>query len=227
MLVGNDSACDDALTPEHRQTPCPQEVSTMDRSRRLIGITLGVLLVLAAVPAANAGAHVDPDTLTPPPPPGATCQAVGPTAVICHTAISFPASGDPLFDVACGTIYQWGTDDRYGIRWYENGLMTRRFYRGVLDGTWSLAPDGSGLSIAITGNWTNWSIWSVPGDDDTLVQTDYGLEFHATVPGLGGSLLLAGQIEFDGTVHGVNRVDEPIGEISPASIALLESLFCD
>jgi hypothetical protein len=199
----------------------------MAGSRRLIGITLGVLLAMAAVPAANAGTPVDPETLTPPPPPGATCQAVGHTTVICHTTTSSPASGDALFDIACGTIYQWGSDDRYGIRWYEHGLITRRFYRGELDGTWSLTPDGSGLSIAITGNWTNWSIWAVPGDNDTVVQTDYGLEFHATVAGSGGSLLLAGQIEFDGTVHGVNRVDEPLGEISPASIALLESIFCD
>ena len=199
----------------------------MVRSRQWIGIILGGLLMLATVPAANAGTPVDPDTLTPPPPPGATCEAVGPTKVICHTAISFPAFGDPLFDITCGTIYQTGTDDRVGIRWYENGLITRRFFRGELDGTWSLTPDASGPSISITGNWNATAVWTVPGDDDTVVQTERGLEFHATSPGLGGSLLLAGQIE-DGNsgIHGVNRVDEPLGEISPASIAILESLFC-
>ena len=199
----------------------------MTRARRIVGMALGVLLVLATIPAASAGTPADPDTLTPPPPPGATCEAVGPTTVICHTAISFPSEGEPLFDVACGTIYQTSTDDRVGIRWYEDGLITRRFYRGQLDGTWSLSPDGSGPSILITANWNALAVWTVPGDDSTFAQTLHGLEFHATNPGLGASLFLAGQIESDDTVHGVNRVDEPLGEISPTSIAILESILCD
>jgi hypothetical protein len=199
----------------------------MNRSRRLIGVTLGALLVLAAIPTANAATPVDPDTLTPPPPPGATCKANGPTTVICHTRLSIIVEAEPLFDLACGPIYENSISNRYGIRWYENGLLTRRVFRGQLDGTWSVTPDASGLSLAITGNWSSLSTWAVPGDNDSLVETEQGLMVHGTMPGLGGSLLLAGQIEFDGTLHGVNRVDEPIGEISAASIALLESIFCD
>lgn len=200
----------------------------MNRSRRLIGVTLGALLVLAAIPAANAGTPVDPGTLTPPPPPGASCEANGPTTVICHTAVSFPSFGDALFDIACGTIYQNGTDDRFGIRWYSDGLLVKRLFRGALDGTWSLTPDASGAAIDITGNWSVSGYLTVPGDLDSIVQTEHGLEFHATSPGLGGSLLLAGQVEHDNLdVHGVNRIDEPLGQISPASIAILESMFCD
>ena len=200
----------------------------MHGSRRVMGVALGAGLVLTTAAGVNGGTPVDPNTLTPPPPPGATCQANGPTTVICHTAITFVFEGEPLFDIACGTIYQNGTDSRYGIRWYENGLISRRVFRGQMDGTWSLTPDASGETLSFTGNWSASATWAVPGDDDTFVQTEHGLEFHATSPGLGGSLLLAGQIEHDNVdVHGANRIDEPLGQISPASIAILESIFCD
>jgi hypothetical protein len=198
----------------------------MQRLNRAVGIAFAVGLLLAAIPGASAGIPVDPASLTPPPPEGATCEAVGGSTVICHTAVSFPANGEPLFDVGCGTVYQTSTDDRYGIRWYEDGLLARRNYRAALDGTWSLTPDGSGPSIQFTGNWSSSSIWTVPGDDATLVETFHGLHFHGTAPGLGGSLLLAGQIGADLTVHGVNTVDEPLGEISAAAIAAIESVLC-
>ena len=198
----------------------------MNRTRHAIGISLALLLTLATVPAASAGTPVDPDTLTPPPPPGATCEAVGGGTVICQTAISFPADGEFVFDIGCGPVYQTSTDDRYGIRWYENGLITKRVFRGDLDGTWSLTPDASGTVIKITGKWSSLSTWSVPGDNDTLVQTDQGLMVHGTAKGLGATLILAGQIEFDGTLHGVNTVDEPIGQISAEAIATIESVLC-
>lgn len=200
----------------------------MNRTRLVIGVTLGVLLVLTTVPAASAGTSVDPDTLTPPPPPGATCEAVGGGTVICHTAISFPVDGEAIFDIGCGSVYATSTDDRVGIRWYTDGLLTKRFYRGALDGTWSLTPDASGTVIDITGNWSATAYWMVPGDNDTVVQTEHGLEVHATATGLGASLIIAGKIfDPDGTLNGVNRVDEPIGEISPAAIATIESVLCD
>ena len=199
----------------------------MDRTRHALGISLALLLALAAVPTVSAGTPVDPDTLTPSPPPGATCEAVGGGTVICHTAVSFPVDGEAIFDIGCGPVYQTATDDRYGIRWYENGLITKRVFRGALDGTWSLTPDASGTVIKITGNWSSLSTWTVPGDNDTLVQTDQGLMVHGTAPGLGANLLLAGKIDPDGTLHGVNTVDEPIGEISPAAIATIESVLCD
>ena len=199
----------------------------MDRTRHAVGIPLALLLILAAVPAANAGTPVDPGTLSPPPPPGATCQAVGGGTVICDTAISFPTTGDPIFEIGCGTVYQTATDDRYGIRWYTDGKLAKRVFRGALDGTWSLTPDASGKVIKITGNWSSLSYWTIPGDNDTLVQTDHGLFVHGTAKGLGASLILAGKIDPDGTLHGVNTVDEPIGEISPAAIATIESVLCD
>ena len=198
----------------------------MKQIRRIAGLALGGLVILMTAPVASAGAPVDPATLTPPPPPGATCQAVGGSTVICHTAISFPTEGDAIFDIGCGTVYQTASDDRFGIRWYTNGNLAKRQFRGHLDGTWSLTPDASGTVIEITGNWSSTAYWTVPGDNDTLVQTDHGLAFHGTVEGLGASLILAGKIDPDGALHGVNTVDDPIGEISPAAIATIESVLC-
>ena len=198
----------------------------MNRTRRMIGITLGAFLMLATIPTVSAGTPVDPDTLTPPPPPGATCEAVGNSTVICHTAVSLLLDGEPLFDIGCGTVYETSTSDRFGIRWYTDGNLAKRFFRGALDGTWSLSPDASGAVIEITGNWSASAYFTVPGDLDTLVQTEHGLEVHGTAPGLGASLILAGKIDPDGTLHGVNTVDEPIGQISAAAIATIESVLC-
>lgn len=198
----------------------------MYRTIRIAGL-VALMLLLAAAPTASAGTPlVDPSVLEPPPPPGADCQAVGGSTVICHTAISFPSVAEPVFEVGCGTVYQNATDDRTGIRWYRDGKIVARHVGGHLDGSWSLSPDGSGTAIRFTGNWTSSSRWTVPGDDDTLVETFHGRHFKATAPGLGSSLLLAGQIEPDGTVHGINTIDEPLGQISPDSLATIESILC-
>jgi hypothetical protein len=47
-------------------------------------LAIGLVMALAAFPASAAPKSVDPDTLTPPPPPGAECQQTG-TYIICHT----------------------------------------------------------------------------------------------------------------------------------------------
>jgi hypothetical protein len=203
------------------------EVTMMNHRNRVVGITAALTLVAAMVPAVRAGTAVDPDSLNPPPPPGASCEQTGPSTVICHTAISFPLEGEPRFDIGCGTVYETSTDDRFGIRWYTDGNLVKRIFRGALDGTWSLSPDAGGPVIEITGNWSVAGYLTVPGDLDTVVQTEHGLMVHGTAKGLGASLILAGRIEDeDGALNGVNRVDEPIGEISAAAIATIESVLC-
>ncbi|HET7030237.1 MAG TPA: hypothetical protein VFI34_06980 [Candidatus Limnocylindrales bacterium] len=199
----------------------------MQRLNRAIGITFAMAFAVGTIPAASAGSPIDPDTLTPAPPAGASCQQTGPSAVVCQTAISVAADGVPLFDIGCGTVYETSTEDLVAIRWYADGLLVRRFIRGDMAGTWGLTPDASGRAIPFVGHWTQHDTFSVPGDPDTVVEDATGLAFHATDPRLGADLILAGRIEPDGTLHGVNRVDEPLGEISPASIATLESVLCD
>lgn len=199
----------------------------MQRIQQAIGVTFALALAAATIPAVSAGSAVDPGTLTPPPPPGATCQRTAPSAVMCHTAVTFVTDGEPLFDIECGTVYETSTEDLTATRWYSDGLLVSRFIRGATAGTWGLTPDASGRVIPFTGRWTQHDAFTVPGDPDTVVEDATGLAFHARDPRLGADLILAGRIEPDGTLHGVNRVDEPIGEISPLAIATLESILCE
>jgi hypothetical protein len=183
--------------------------------------------MLVIVPGAAAGGpFTDVGSLEPPPPPGAACQSVGPTTVVCHTSLAFFPTNQPLFDISCGTIYETAADVRTGIRWYENGRIARRHVSGHYDGTWRISPTGEGATIRTTGNWNSYSVWSTPGDDDTLVETFQGLHIKASGPGVGSDLMLAGRIDPDGTVHGILTVDEPLGQISPAAIVVLSGIFC-
>jgi hypothetical protein len=186
---------------------------------------VGAMLVV--VPGAAAGEpFTDVGALEPPPPAGAVCQSVGPTTVVCHTALAFFPTNEPMFDISCGTMYETAADIRSGIRWYEDGKLARRHVSGQYDGSWGLSPTGGGPSIRVTGNWNSYATWSTPGDDDTLVETFHGLQIKAIGPGLRSDLMLAGRIDPDGTVHGILTVDEPLGEISPAAIVVLDGILC-
>jgi hypothetical protein len=86
------------------------------RLRTLVGAGILALagLVGMAVPAA-AGPLVDPDTLQPPPPPGAECRLDG-AWIICHTGLQLALVNEPILDfqLPCGTLYETSTDIRVG-----------------------------------------------------------------------------------------------------------------
>jgi hypothetical protein len=52
----------------------------------LRAVGLAFALTLGLVPVAGAGTTVDPETLIPPPPPGAQCTATG-AFIICATSL--------------------------------------------------------------------------------------------------------------------------------------------
>src|SRR5215208_3680057 len=83
-------------------------------------------LILAAIAAGTASAaptSVDPDTLTPPPPPGAECKQTG-KYVICHTFGGGSFANEPDWVLSCGTAYSTGSSHVEGIRWYSSeGLL--------------------------------------------------------------------------------------------------------
>ena len=88
----------------HRLLPCLM----------LIGTALAV-----TAPAAPAGPpSVEPSTLQPPPPPGASCRLDG-RFVICQTELHEVLDAEPILELPCGTLYETARDDREGIRWYE------------------------------------------------------------------------------------------------------------
>jgi len=167
-----------------------------------------LLLAVSATPA-TAGTPVDPDTLTPPPPPGATCEADGPL-VICHTIFNLFATNGSRDELPCGTVYETSTDLRDGIRWYLDGLLIRRLVFQQLDGTWSLSPTGGGptLTIAAHANWSN--RYAVPGDESTGPQINHGVEFTVSAEGFGVIAHIAGLEDADEIHYGAFRfLDAP------------------
>jgi len=160
-------------------------------------------------PAFAAGA-VDPNTLTPIPPPGADCRADG-QWTICHTSLAFAPVNEPTDELTCGLVYQTGTDERRGIRWYNSdGLLAKRFVSQDAELMWSLSPTGAGplLTLSAHANWRN--DYAVPGDESTGPQVTHGDGLMITQAGAGVIVHIAGLEEADGTHHGLARFfDDP------------------
>lgn len=167
-----------------------------------------VAIVLAVAAPAAAGQPVDPTTLTPEPPPGATCSANGPSLVLCHTVFVEDLVNEPVFSLPCGQVYQTSHDPRVGLRWYEDGLLVRRQVFSDFEGSWSLSASGEGPSVRVAGH-LNWiDTYLVPGDEGSASTTYQGLGLHAFVPG--GVIQIAGLERPDADPAGVFRFpDDP------------------
>jgi hypothetical protein len=178
--------------------------------RKLLLVCTVTACALMAPVARGGTATVDPSTLQPVPPAGASCRQDG-SFVICHTTLHQAIENEPVFDLPCGTVHETSVDDRAGIRWYSNGLLVRRRVNAVLKGFWTLSPAGSGPRVAISAHWNWWAIPAVPGGEmDTETLTTHGNTFTAKAPGGGVIAHVAGLDLPDGTHHGVLRyIDEP------------------
>ena len=194
---------------------------TRVRHDRLLLLAFTLAACVLMVPAARGGtATVDPSTLQPAPPPGASCRLDG-RFVICRTELHSAIQNEPVFDLPCGTVHETSTDDRAGIRWYSNGLLVRRRVTAVFDGFWTLSPAGSGPRVAISAHWNWWAIPAEPGGEmATETLTTHGNTFTARAPGGGVIAHIAGLDLPDGTHHGVLRyIDDP-----PIAAAVCDAL---
>lgn len=191
--------------------------------RNVLVVTLGtlassVMLVLAGgavgsmTAPATAGATVDPNTLQPVP-PNAVCRADG-RQVICDTFVDEDFVDDPVLDLPCGTVYEASHFHGAGIRWYVDNKVVKRQVVADLQGTWSLSPAGSGPTATISGNWSFWTFWAVPGDNSTTSETDHGSDFKVSAPGFGVVFHDAGLTSPDGTHHGITPSFTPEAEVA-------------
>ena len=173
-----------------------------------LGMALAIgLVALAAFPALAAPNTVDPDTLTPPPPPGAQCKDTG-NYVICQTVFEDPVANEPFLDLPCGTTYLTASDHREGIRWYSGGLLVKRFFTQDAEGTLSLSPTGeAGPTVRFFAHENYRLYYSVPGEEASAIVTAHGLDIRVLVPGSGG-LIVAGTRSTEGTQHGVFRLED-------------------
>jgi hypothetical protein len=193
--------------------------------RRII-VALMLAMVVAAVTAGAALAApktIDPNTLTPPPPPGAECKDTG-NYIICQTFFDEPSLVNvPAFELSCGTVYETSDVHREGIRWYSpEGLLLKRFVREDAEGTLSLSATGEGPTVRSFAhdNWTD--IYTTPGDEESASTTSHGVGLRIIAPGSGG-LIYAGITLPNGTHHGTPlRRDLFSGEdVAPEADAVL------
>ena len=195
----------------------------MKRATLLLAAMLATLL-LACGAALAAPKSVDPDTLTPPPPPGAECKDTG-NFIICQTFFDEPSLvNEPVFELSCGTVYETSNVHREGIRWYsKEGLLLRRFVTEDVQGTWSLSPTGEGPTVRFFAhdNWTD--VYTTPGDEESVSTTYHGDSFTAMAPGYGVLFHIAGIDLPNGTHHGAGGaffIDDE-GNVDPEADAAL------
>jgi hypothetical protein len=190
----------------------------MHRTRHLL-LSLAVLgsVLVASTATVSAGSSVDPNTLTPVPPPGAICSANGPQ-VICSTTFDESALNEPAFTLSCGTVYLTSSDLRVGRRWYdEDGLLVRRHVVRHAVGTWSLSPDGDGPVVSFVGHQTWGEVYLVPGDESSADGHIRGTDLLAKSPDGGVVAHVSGR-EADDGFHGLFLLPE-----DPA----LDAAICD
>lgn len=195
----------------------------MKRATLLLAAMLATLL-LACGAALAAPKSVDPETLTPPPPPGAECKDTG-NFILCQTFFDEPSLvNEPVFELSCGTVYETSTVHREGIRWYSSeGLLLRRFVTEDVQGTWSLSATGEGPTVRFFAhdNWTD--VYTTPGDEESVSTTYHGDSFTAMAPGYGVLFHIAGIDLPNGTHHGAGGaffIDDE-GNVDPEADAAL------
>ena len=195
----------------------------MKRATLLLAAMLATLL-LACGAALAAPKSVDPETLTPPPPPGAECKDTG-NFILCQTFFDEPSLvNEPVFELSCGTVYETSNVHREGIRWYSpEGLLLRRFVTEDVQGTWSLSATGEGPTVGFFAhdNWTD--VYTTPGDEESVSTTYHGDSFTAMAPGYGVLFHIAGIDLPNGTHHGAGGaffIDDE-GNVDPEADAAL------
>jgi hypothetical protein len=180
-------------------------------------IAVGLLLagLTVASPTASAGSAVDPDTLQPPPPPGAECQTIG-SGVRCDTFFLVEHVNEPGVELPCGTVYETIHDMRNGIRWYDtDGRLVKRLVHQDAEGTWSLSPAGTGPTVVISAHGGWGEVYPVPGDDSSA-------DGHASGNGLiikddhGGVIAHIAGHDDGNEFHGLFRFDSALDAICAA-----------
>jgi hypothetical protein len=137
--------------------------------RCLFVLALSSSIALAAsVTASPSGTAVDPSTLNPPPPPAfnPVCEKVG-GGTIC--TVNFTETFGGGSGVVCGSganayeVFQFQQRTVQGRRYYdENGNLTRRHFKEVLEGTLTNPLNHQALSYS--GRSTHLHDLTIPGD---------------------------------------------------------------
>ena len=160
------------------------------------------MLLLSLVALAFVAVHpVSAQGLTPPPPPGATCQTTG-QGTICQGSVT---GTDVNLDtgVSCGSfqVLLNGTFTvRFTLFYNQAGNGTQGVFHVREVGT--LSNSVTGQSVPFEESVTETLTFATPGDLSTVTVTDTGQVIKVTLPGSGLILHDVGRVVFapDGTI---------------------------
>lgn len=167
----------------------------MFRSLTARALILSLVAVAAFAPATMARSLVDPASLVPPPQADAVCYEQG-LLVQCDIYILLEWTNEPSFELPCGVVYETRYDERFAIRWFEDGLLVRRLVHQRAEGTWSLSPDGGGPLVTFASDATWGETYTVPGDLDSAVGHQRGSDY--LIKDAGGQVIA----QISGRTHG-------------------------
>ena len=92
--------------------------------------------------------------------------------------------------------------------------------------------------VKLTADWSDWTVWTEHGNDDTASATAYGLQFRATASGFGNAIVWFGRVDPDNSSHGIKQgfrasaqtlaADATINadDLTPAVLAALAKVLC-
>lgn len=167
----------------------------------------GIVVLSQATGSASAATPVDPGSLQPQPPDGATCVADG-AWTICDVTLTEKIANEPVFEAPCGTVYETSTATVDSRRWYLDGLLVKRHRRDVGVGVKTLSPTNEGPSVEFVYRLSVWTHYGVPGDVTSGVTTEAG-SYVMHIPGAPGRTVhIAGLDLPDGRHLGVFRPPE-------------------
>lgn len=186
------------------------EDGTMRRLTILLS-ALGLAVLLAAPASARSPHQIDPNGVTPPLNPAfaATCWETG-SGIICEGSLVDTYSNED-FGLRCGdeVILVSGTLSDHFTRWHtSDGRATRTFGNQTWTETWSLASDGTGPTLEVSGRSIRHYTYFVPGDPGQRQLIETGATVVATAPHAGVVFRDAGRITYE--VGSENDFQNPI-----------------
>jgi hypothetical protein len=190
---------------------------------RLARLFLAVVLCGLMALASHSQAHAV--TLTPPPPPGATCQTTG-SGIFCHGDVTFSDTNADT-GISCGTFEVLFTDtgtNTFELHYNSAGLGLEGTFHFNSLGTFINSVTGK--TITNNSHFTFTGDLAIPGDLTTETATLNGQLGIATGQHFGlvahdvGKVVFdpSGNILFEGGPH--NSIDNPTAFVQAVCTAL-------
>lgn len=202
-------------------------------SRIFASVTAGLMLVVLAsgLAVAKSPHEVDQSSVTPPLNPAFTwdCFEAG-VGITCQGTLVDGPYRDQIGTCAGQAVYINGILYARMTRWHDaQGRATKTIINtNAPEDRFTLAPDGSGPAVTVTGHWNKHYTYVIPGDLSARVLTERGAIY--VVKGTDGGVILrdVGQVEFaPGADYEVITQSPGQHDLYDDGFAAFEQALCD